>query len=353
MINAKRFSAHLFIAVHCMLFNPAVRAETLTVYTWEEYLADEVVDAWEKETGIGIKQVYYDTDDERNAVLASSSGDNFDLVVFDDVSNRVIGDSGLLVTVTEKDVPNARHIDQRWQGSCQNYGVPYFWGTVGIIYRSDRFEHPPSSWRDLLQPAPEHQGHVVMYQDAIDSLIGPLVLQGEKLSSNAAPALREAHRMLIEQTPHVLSWEYVLTYAKDPAQREQIHMALGFSGDQYTLMEMAPEEQWEFIVPSEGTTVWIDCIGVMQASAKRDAAMRFVNFISAPKVAAMNSQGVYVATPNRSAYQHLDPEFIVDEGVFPSSAILDRSETYASLPADALRQRNRIVASVVRKHESQ
>jgi spermidine/putrescine transport system substrate-binding protein len=224
---------------------------------------------------------------------------------------------------------------------------------VGLIYRPDKFEQPPASWNDLLHPAPEHQGHIVMYQGAIETLIGPLILQGQRLGSEKMSALKEAHRLLVEQTPHVLSWDYILTYAKDPAQRAQVHMALGFSGDQYTLMEMAPDEQWDFVVPEEGTGVWMDCIGVMQASSNKEAAFRFVNYLTSPKASARNAQKLSVATPNKAAYSLLDNSFVRDEGIFPSRDILDRSETYTMLSGDALRLRRRIVSAVVRKYEAQ
>jgi spermidine/putrescine transport system substrate-binding protein len=346
-------SRRYLIAIQCLLSVPFSMAETLTVYTWEAYIAEDVIDEWEQETNINIEQVFYDSDNERNAVLASGNVNNFDLVVFDVLSNQILGSSGHLVPVTAHNVPNKRHIEKRWENSCQGYSVPYFWGTVGLVYRLDKFEKPPNSWNDLLHPAPEHQGHIVMYQGAIETLIGPLILQGKKLGSEKIPALKEAHRLLAEQTPHVLSWEYILTYAKDPAQREQVHMALGFSGDHYTLMEMAPNEKWGFVVPKEGTGVWMDCIGVMQASNNKEAAFRFVNYLTSPRASARNAQKLSVATPNKAAYRLLDKSFVRDEGIFPSCDILDRSETYTMLSGDAQRLRKRIVSSVVRKYEAQ
>lgn len=336
-----------------LVVTPWAAADSLTFFTWEDFISEELLAEWERETGVEVKQVFYDSDEMRDEVLASGGARIFDLVIFDSVSSRVIGEHQLIAPVTDENVPNRKHIDARWDKSCKKYGVPYLWGTVGIVYQIDKFATPPSSWGDILFPEPEHRGHIVMHQDAVETLIPPLILMNSDFDSEEKGELQRAYKLLQQQLPHVLSYDYILTYARDKQKRDNVHMALAYSGDQHTLMEMSGGDDWGFVVPKEGTGVWVDCIAVMRESNKQDVAFRFIDFITDPANAARNASDLYVATPNVTAMALLDEDFLNDADVFPGAELLGKSKTYAIQSGGNMILRNRIVNSVVRKHEAQ
>jgi spermidine/putrescine transport system substrate-binding protein len=244
-------------------------------------------------------------------------------------------------------------VEARWADSCGDFGMPYAWGTVGIVYRRDRVAQAPASWRDLLDPAPEHRGHIVMHEDSMDTLIPPLLALGYDINSDDRDALRESFEWLQRQLTHVLSYDYVLTYAKNPERRAQVNMALAYSGDQDTLNDLDGEDTWGYVVPREGTGVWMDCVSVMAGSTRKEAAYRLVNYLAEPLSAARFVEEVAVATPNASGRAMLDGLLRDDPAIFPAGDILAASSTYRMPSEHAMILRNRIVKSLVRAHEAQ
>jgi spermidine/putrescine transport system substrate-binding protein len=329
-----------------------VTADSLTLFTWEEYLSDAVVAGWEQDTGIAIKQVYYDSDEKRESVLAATGGRGFDLVVIDALAGRVLGRNGLLAPIPDSAVTNRSHIESRWRDSCGPAAVPYFWGTVGIVYRADRLAQAPGSWRQLLQPAPQQRQRIVMHQDGVDLLLPALLSLGYDFDTEDRGELRQAFALLRRQESAVLSYDYILTLAKREAQREQVDMALAYSGDQFVLNELAGAEQWAYAVPREGTAIWMDCLAVLGQSQRRDAALRFIDYLNDPVNAAANARDVRVATPNGAALAMLDEDLLADEDIYPPATILERSHVYGELAEDNVKLRDRIVSAVVERHEA-
>lgn len=341
------------IALSILLVLPLrVAANSLTLFTWEEYLADEVVSAWERDSGIAIEPVYYDGDEKREAVLAATGGRGFDLVVVDAIAARVLARNGVLAPIPAHAVANRSHLDARWRDSCGPDAVPYFWGAVGIAYRIDRVASAPDSWQALLQPAPQHRRRVVMHEDGIDLLLPALLSLGYDFDTEDRRELRQAYEVLKRQESDVLSYDYILTLARQKSQRERVDMALAYSGDQFVLNELSESAQWDFAVPREGTAIWMDCLAVLGRSHKIDAALRFIDFLTEPANAAANARALRVATPNASALAMLDPDMLEDRGVYPDAGILDRSRGYRAHSDRNIRLRSRIVKAVIEHHEA-
>lgn len=318
----------------------------LVFYNWEDYIAESVLQKFEQETGHTVKTVIYDRDKERDEVLASTGGKGFDLVIVDSISTQILGKNNILSPINES---RYKQIDSRWQESCGNFGLPYMWGTVGIVYRADILEKPPTSWKDLLQPAPMSQGKVGMHIDPVDTLIPALKLMGESLNEETPQNLKVAYELLKKQSAAVATYEYIISYvsAENGESHEPLHMALAYSGDHYTL-NGDDEEPWEYVVPSEGTGLWVDCLGIPSASENKEAAIAFVEFINRADIAAENSLELWVATPNREALKLLDEDVLQDETLFPSAEVMSKSEIYRILSNKSVSQRNRIVYSLER-----
>ena len=325
----------------------------LKLFTWEDYVSEQLIELWEQRHGSRVEQVFYDSDEKRDAVLGSSSATVFDLVIVDAQSGQLMGENQILAPVNTEQVPNLLNIGKRWSGSCGGYGLPYSWGTLGLVYRTDKFAQAPSSWAELIDPDPLHQGHIVMHKDRIDTLIPPLAMAGHDMFSENPDELREAFERLQRQLPHVLSYEYVLTVAKDKATRKQIHLALAYSGDQDTLNEMDGEGRWSYTIPKEGTGIWVDCVAVLAASKHREQSYQFLNFLGDASNAAHTVEDIYVASPNKQALRLLSPELLHNRLLFPDDATLEGSHFYRIVSAQNMLLRYRIVNALSRAHETQ
>ena len=100
------------------------QAEELILLNWQDYLADEVVQAFQLKSGHSIRSVIYDRDSERDEILSSPSGQSFDLVVMDSVAAQVFGENKLLKKIDRTKIANLDNIDRRWRQGCGAYGCP-------------------------------------------------------------------------------------------------------------------------------------------------------------------------------------------------------------------------------------
>ncbi|GAA5317414.1 MAG: spermidine/putrescine ABC transporter substrate-binding protein [Candidatus Pelagadaptatus aseana] len=325
----------------CCLFSGAALTAELVLYNWEGYIADSVLEQFETETGHTIKQVFYGSDTERDDVMVNTKGKGFDLVVVESVSNQIMGDNGYFSPVAPTLLNS---VAERWRDSCGKSGVPYLWGTVGILYRADLVNEVPDSWADLLRPSEENRGKISVLLDAVDTLIPPLKLLGQSMNDSSTENLKAAHELLQSQKQYVKNYEYVLSLE----EVDSIQLALGYSGDQYLLMDEYEGAEWEYVIPSEGTGIWMDCIAIPTGSALQSEAQAFIQFINRPDIAAENAGEIWLATPNTGALELLDAELKEDPLVFPNDQVMARSELYQRHPNQAMSIRNRIIYSLER-----
>ncbi|UNG18985.1 ABC transporter substrate-binding protein [Stutzerimonas zhaodongensis] len=343
------------LAVTCLLFPSTApyAGQTLNLLNWEEYLSEAVIERWEAETGIEIEQVYFDSGDKRDEVLAKPDH-LIDIALTELISSSRFGQRGLLDPINEQAVPNLKHVPQRWRDSCGAHSIPYLWGTLGIAYRTDRLPNPPQSWADLLEPANRDEPHIIMMEDHEDILAGPLLHQGHSINTSSNDELKAAFELLQAQSPAVLTYEYVITSLRSQRYLDKADMALAYSGDQQVLNEIegVEGEPWRYMVPEEGTLLWVDCLSIPAKGEQKALAYRFLNFLNNPKIAALNSAELGVATTNAAAKALLPEEIRQDPTIYPPEAVLQNSQVYETRPSEATQTRRRIISALINAHEA-
>lgn len=173
------FTAINGLLVLCLYTGKAFAEEapqTLTIFNWQHYLSEEVIDVWEQETNVQIKQIYFDNDTDRDRVINQLQGDDIDIVVLDEVATRNFTRNNKLLDIsTTNRLTNLSYVPKIWKNQCSANAAPYFWGTLGLIYRKDIYPTPPKTWRDLLYPQSYsknlEQRHIGMLADYSDMLM--------------------------------------------------------------------------------------------------------------------------------------------------------------------------------------
>ncbi len=105
-------------------------AETLNLLIWESYIDQKILDRWTEKSGVAVNQIYYDSGDARDEVLADPNS-NIDLVVVGENGAELFGKRGILEPLTEKNVPSLKDYQPQWTSRCAGYAMPYLWGTIG------------------------------------------------------------------------------------------------------------------------------------------------------------------------------------------------------------------------------
>ncbi|WP_420598506.1 ABC transporter substrate-binding protein [Neptuniibacter sp.] len=343
----------LLIPLVLSLMAGAAHSETLRLLNWEEYLSPTVETQWENKTGHKIESVFFDNDQKRDEILLNAEHHIIDLAVVDEIVAERFGEDQRLIEITEELVPNLKHVGKFWRQRCSKYAIPYFWGTLGIVYRSDKVPTPPDSWRDIVEPSDKLKGHIGMLDDYTDMLAPAIFMNGHKLNTEDADELKQAFEVLKQQSADVLTYDYIITYVDSSPKSDDLHMAVGYGGDQYILNERAGNDDlWKYVIPKEGTVLWVDCLAIPSNSKNIKQALTFLNYLSDPVVAAQHAEDLYYATPNEAAMNHVSDKYKNDSEIFPPRSILAQSDLYEEMTNSNIEKRLRITNAVKNIHES-
>jgi len=320
----------------------------LTFLNWADYIDPEIIETFHQRTGTAVKQIHFDSNTTRDQLLLETDGKGFDLVVVNGAALRILAKRGWLEPINQGDIPNLRHIEPRWRSEfegAERYCAPYFWGTVGIAYRSDLIPVVVTSWMDLFRPHESLRGKLGMVEDAGDLIGAALKALGYSLNSTDKKELKAAEALLLEQKPHVKTYRYVSLDERSALVTGEVAMSMMYSGD--AMMVKQYNEDIVYVLPEEGGNVWVDYLCVLSKSTNKSAAKQFIDFLNEPQVAAQLAQYVYYATPNSTAQGLLPPEYLNDPVIFPRGLAMQNSEPYRPLPPRTLKRRSAIFSRIV------
>lgn len=347
MSSAKAVLLTLMMLVTAV-FAHATPTKQLTLLTWADYMDPDVLLEFEQRTGIAVKQSFFDSDTTRDELLLETEGRGFDIVLMNDASMRILAQRAWLEPLDQLSIPNLKHIDPRWQSQfaeSKEFGVPYFWGTVGIVYRKDLVPFSVTSWMDLLRPTAELHGKVAMIGDGADMIGMALKALGYSLNSTSPAELEEAERLLQAQVPAVKTYRYLSLNEDSALLTGQVVMSMMYNGD--TLMLQEHNENIAFVLPEEGGNIWVDYLSVLSTSPYKAEAKQFINFLNEPEIAAQVALYVYYATPNLAAEKLLPEDFRNNPVIYPSSAALQKSEVYHRLPPKIQKNRAAVFSRLI------
>ncbi len=304
-------------------------SNTLTIYNWGDYIDEELISRFEKETGI---KVIYETFDSNEAMLTKiqQGGTTYDIAVPSEYMIEKMRQENLLIPLDPSKLPNLKNIDKRFMDlpfdPKNKYSVPYFWGTVGIVYNPKMLGGKKiTGWNDLWDKDLENK---ILLIDGAREVIGMgLNSLGYSLNDTNKEHLAEAKNKLDALTPNVKA--IVGDEIKMLLANEEASIGLVWSGDASEIMSQ--NEDLDYVVPKEGSNLWFDNMVIPKTAKNIDAAHRFINFMLDPKVAAQNTEYVGYSTPNKEALKHLPKEIVKDQRFYPSPELTEKLEVYENL----------------------
>jgi spermidine/putrescine transport system substrate-binding protein len=327
---------------------PPASPRTLVLLNWSEYLDPELVEKFEARFNAKLNEVYYESDDLRDDMMLETDGAGYDLVLVNDLSVDNYRKRGWLAPLDKSKIENIKYIDPHWVDAfpaSRGYAVPYFWGTLGIAYRKDLIEQPPTSWMDLLKPAEYLRERISMIESARDLFTPALKGLGYSANSDNPAAIDAAGQLLLAQKPYVRTYTYLALDDTSALVSGDVIAAMMYNGD--ALMVQEYDDNIAYVLPKEGGNIWVDYLAVVETSKNKDLAWAFINFLNEPENAAQLAQFVYYATPNTAAEKLLPAEFLSNPVIYPGKQALEKSEFYTVLPPRALKRRNIAAAGVM------
>ena len=321
-------------------------ADTVRFYNWESYTAETVFEQFAERTGHQVSEIYYDEEDVRDAVISSGRATNYDVILMDTFSLLSLQNGSNFHDTTQIPLENRKYIGKKWQNACGKFGIPYAHGTLGIAYRDSINKTPINSWNQIFDPSAEHVGKVAMLLDSVDSVAVALLASGNKPFSENEAELKDAYAKLVAQKSKVATYEYAVSYAIANGPSTDISLAMVYSTDMWSLMEYSEQEDWQYVIPDEGTTEWVDCLALPISHPISEATIQFLDFLNEPEIAIENAEEVWISTTNDGALALASEDYLGDESLFPPAEVMAKSESYRALSSAALNFRKRMLVGV-------
>ncbi|MDY3918627.1 MAG: ABC transporter substrate-binding protein [Candidatus Limivivens sp.] len=307
----------------------------VVVFNWGEYLDPDVLDMFEEETG--IKVIYEEF--ETNEIMypkVESGAITYDVICPSDYMIQKMIDNDLLAEINFDNIPNIVNIGEdymKWSEEFDpgnKYSVPYCWGTVGILYNTSMVEEPITSW-DVLWDE-KYKDNILMQDSVRDAFAVALKRLGYSLNSTDEAELKEAAESLKEQKPLVQA--YVVDQVRDKMIGDEAAIGVIYSGEAiYTQRE---NENLEYVVPEEGSNIWIDSWVIPKNAKNKENAEAFINFLCKPEIALMNFEYITYSTPNTAARELIEDEDIRNSEIaFPDLSKMTNCETFQYLGTEA------------------
>lgn len=313
---------------------------TLTILNYGKYIEPEVLKLFEKETGIQIEYEEYITPENMYTKYKAGAID-YDLICTSDYMIEKLIQEDEVSELNFDSIPLTENLDQTYFEFSKSfdpenkYALPYFFGTVGILYNKDMVdESKVNSWDILWDKT--YSGQIIMADSVRDPFMVAQKRLGYSLNTTDEKELREAQNLLIQQKPLVYS--YLVDEAQDEMIAENAAMAVVYSGEAGYALEF--NDNLAFSVPKEGSNMWIDSWFIPKRARHAENAEKFLNFLCRKDIAMMNFNYVYYATPNTEVKEALDTDLQKNPTIFPPLETLENCEVFQPLNDEATMKYN-------------
>ncbi len=296
----------------------------LHLFIWSEYMDPAVLREFEQRFECEVVMDLYEDDGAMMAKLRAGGAALYDVVVPSDYRVPALIQLGLLAPLRPEHLPNLRHLEARFLklpfDPDNRYTVPYQWGTLGLLVRKQPGRPVPDSWAAVFDP-PADAGPVVLLDSARDLIGAALKYRGQDVNTTDPAALRDVRDLLRRVKPRVLGFDGSVG-GKNKVLSRLATTAVVYSGEGVRGMAEDPEAQ--YVIPREGSLIWVDSLAVLSRAPNRDLAERFINFCLEPEIGARISNYTRFATPHAAARPHLRPADLANPVLYPPAEVLAR-----------------------------
>lgn len=307
---------------------------TVNFLNWGDYIDPDVIPMFEEENpDIKINMTTVDSN-EAMYVAAATKGSKIDVLLPSEYMIQRMMKEDMLAELDHKKMDNYKYVEEFAEQSCGydpdcKYSVPYSWGTFGIVYDITKTEEPITDWDALFNG--QYAGDMFMYDSMRDTIGVALLELGYSINSKDINEIERAADLLVQQKPDVLA------YGTDELRMSMINssasVAVMFAGDAVYALEDNPD--LVYVVP-DGANIFVDSLCILKTCDEYDAALKFINFMLRPDIAALNAEYTGYSTPEEAAHPYIDEELLENYAFNPPAELIKNCEYYEYLEPDVL-----------------
>jgi putrescine transport system substrate-binding protein len=341
---------------------PAFAQGSVNVYNWSDYIAEDQLKDFAKDTGIKVNYTTYDSNEILDAKLRTGKS-GYDIVV-PTASPFFVRQlqANIFLPLDKSKLKNWKNLDPEIMTALAAYdpgnahAAPWMWGTIGIGYnvaeiRKRMPDAPVDSLRMIFDPAVVSKFQdcgVMLLDSATDMLPAALKYLGLDPDSKKPEDLAKAADVVKAVRPYVRKFhssEYINALAGG-----NICLAFGFSGDIFQARDRgakaASKVDIEYAIPKEGAMLWIDVVAIPKDAPNQANAYRFLDFMLEAKVAAASTELTGYANGNKAAFALLPKDISENPLIYPPQDVRAKLYTITAGTAEQTRDRTRLWTSV-------
>ncbi len=301
-------------------------AKSLNLYLWGNHITKKAISRFESKYGIKLNVHYFENEDELLSSIISSPG-QADVCIATGASVKELIAMKLLAEIDQSEISNFNNLDKKFTNQKYDpgnkYSVPYIWGTTGLVINKKHIESPSPDWNVLFDQ--KYTGHIALIKNPRECISIPLLIRKYNLNTKNITELNEAADLLLslkKMDVKIMGETDIIKGIQD----ESIWAAATYSGLIFEQVENNPDI--DYILPTEGYSLWIDNMCIPKSSNKKNTAMLFIEHILDPKISSEISSTLFAANPNKAAAKHTDSSILNNKYLYPPSHALDKGESF-------------------------
>ncbi|BDR58759.1 ABC transporter substrate-binding protein [Xylocopilactobacillus apicola] len=312
--------------------------KVLNLFNWGDYIDPKLVKKFERTTGYKVTIQTFDSNESMIEKIRQG-GISYDLTVPSEYMVEKMKNMNLLIPIDLSRIHNQNNIDPEFMNRNfdphNQYSLPYFWGTLGIVY-NDKYVKPQEvqHWQDLWDP--KFKNSLLLIDSVRDIFAVSLITMDKSINTKDYQTLLQARDRLVKLTPNVKA--IVADEIKMYMEQEESYLAVDWSGEAREMMSVNPH--LHYVVPNEGSNIWLDNFVIPRTAKHFDAIYKFLNFMNEPENAAQNTKYVGYSTPNRAAKKNLPRSIVENKSFYPAETTMEHLDTYRDLGQEIVEDYN-------------
>lgn len=306
-------------------------ANEMFIYTWAQYVDQELLKAFQTTSGIRAVTELFDSNEAMLAALQAGKGATFSIIYPSEYIIPEMRDKKLILPLDQSRLAGLTnllpHLRQSPNDPGNRYGIPFSWGTTGLVYNSEKFPEAITDWDDLWKYKERLKRRMTLLNDPREVLGAALKSMGYSYNEKNPDLVKKAGEKLLTLKPYLAN--FTTDAWRDQIVAGDLWVAMGYSSDAGPLLQQNPK--LKYIVPQSGSSRWVDLMVIPTTAPNVEGAYQWINFVMQPDVAAATAKRLAVTTPNLAAIELLPADVQHDPVAYPPPEILDRCEAMAFL----------------------
>ncbi|MCK5780089.1 MAG: extracellular solute-binding protein [Psychrilyobacter sp.] len=256
----------------------------LYLFNWSDYIPNEVITDFEKETGIEVITDYYSSNEEMYAKI-KAGGDGYDIAVPSTDYAEIMLKQGMLSKIDKVNIPNLKELDNRIADKItfdlnQEYIIPYSVGATGIAVNTKFIKDFKKSF-DIFNRS-DLKGKMTLLDDMREVMSSALIIAGHSPISSDPSDLEDAKKIILGWKANILKFDSE-SFGKGFTNGEYM-VVQGYYENIVSHMNNEQSKNMEFFIPEKGAQMYIDSMVILKNSKNKENAEKFINYIYRPEV---------------------------------------------------------------------